>query len=140
MIEVALQSGRIKLFEGSRALPGKEVILDPDHLARYVRGEDGFTIEKTDVKQYTSWIDGILIFRDDPMKEVFRRLERWYGVKIEVLDPSVNEFIYTATIKNESLEQILKLIEYTSPVKCSIVRDQDRSITKIFIQKNKKTV
>ena len=69
-------------------------------------------------------------------EEVFRRLERWYGVKIEVLDPSVNEFIYTATIKNESLEQIMKLLEYTSPVKCSFVRSQQRSITKIVIRKN----
>lgn len=137
-VEVALQSGQVKLFEGNRASHAEEFILDPGHLARYVRGEDGFTIEKTDVKQYTSWVDGMLIFRDDPMKEVFRRLERWYGVKIEVLDPSVNEFIYTAKIRNESLEQILKLIEYTSPVNFRIVRDQ--SVTKVFIQKNKKPV
>jgi ferric-dicitrate binding protein FerR (iron transport regulator) len=135
-IEVVLKSGRVRLFQGDRLLQKKEVVLKPDHLARYVRGEDGFTIEKADVERYTSWVDGVLIFRDEPMKEVFRKLERWYGVKIEVLDPSVNEFIYTATIKNESLEQILRLIEYTSPVKCRLIREQDQSITKIYIQKN----
>ncbi|MGV8093956.1 MAG: FecR family protein [Mangrovibacterium sp.] len=135
-IEVVLKSGKVRLFQERRLLQEKEVVLKPDHLARYVRGEDGFTIEKTDVERYTSWVDGVLIFRDDPMKLVFRKLERWYGVKIEVLDPSVNEFIYTATIKNESLEQILRLIEYTSPVKCRLVRTQDQSVATVYIQKN----
>jgi transmembrane sensor len=135
-IEVVLKSGKVRLFQESRLLQEKEVVLKPDHLARYVRGEDGFTIEKADVERYTSWVDGVLIFRDDPMKLVFRKLERWYGVKIKVLDPSVNEFIYTATIKNESLEQILRLIEYTSPVKCTLVRTQDQSVATVYIQKN----
>ncbi len=139
-IEVVLKSGKVKLFQGNRLFQEKEVVLKPDHLARYVRGEDGFTIEKADVGRYTSWVDGVLIFRDDPMKVVFRKLERWYGVKIQVLDPSVNEFIYTATIKNESLEQILRLIEYTSPVKCSLVRTQDQSIATVYIKKNNNPV
>lgn len=134
---MALQSGQVKLFEGSRSLHTEELILDPDHVARHVRGEHGFSIEKADVKQHTSWTDGVLIFRDDPMKEVFRKLERWYGVKIEVLDPSVNAFVYTATIRNESLEQIMKLLEYTSPVKCSFVRAKDQSITTVYVQKNR---
>ncbi|MDX9881336.1 MAG: DUF4974 domain-containing protein [Prolixibacteraceae bacterium] len=134
-IEVVLQSGKVNLFHGNWVSHNEKVLLEPNQLARHVRGEDGFTIEKANAEQYISWIDGVLTFRDNPMEDVFRKLEHWYGVSIEVLDPSINKFIYTATIKHENLEQILKLIEYTSPVKCELVRGKDQSITKVFIQK-----
>lgn len=135
-INVALKTGKVKLFQGRWNTNSEKIPLEPGYLASYVRGEDGFKIEKTDLRQYTSWIDGVLIFRDNPMKDVFRKLERWYDVDIEVLDPSINEFLYTATIKNESLDQILKLIEYTSPVKCEIERTRNNKISKIYIQRN----
>ncbi len=136
-VNVALESGKVQLFQGSWSSHAGEIPLEPGFVASYTRGKDGYTIEETDVSRYTSWVNGVLMFRDDPMKEVFRKLERWYGVDIEVLDPSINEYIYTATIKNENLEQILKLVEYTSPVECRIVKDQYRKISKVYIQKRK---
>lgn len=135
-INVALKTGEIKLFEG-RWNPDKEKVrMEAGYLASYERGKDGFTIVKTNIDRYSSWVDGVLIFRDDLMKDVFRRLERWYDVDIEVSDPSINEFLFTATIKNESLDQIIKLIEYTSPLKCRTDRDQNNKISKIYILRN----
>lgn len=124
-IEVALKTGQVNLFEGSYNEAADFVKLMPGQLAKYDKGSNGFKIKEVDIQKYTSWMDGVLIFRDDLMSDVFRRLERWYDVKIIVNDLKINNYVYTATIKNESIEQILKLLEYTSQVKCEIIKNND---------------
>jgi hypothetical protein len=64
------------------------------------------------------------------MSDVFRRMERWYNVKIVVENPRINNYRYTATIKNESLEKILQLIEYTSHLDCELVKSDSPGNTK----------
>ena len=124
-VEVVLQTGQVNLFEGSYADATNFTKLTPGQLASYQKGNKGFKIKEVDVQKYTSWMGGVLMFRDDLMSDVFRCLERWYDVKIIVNDPKINNYLYTATIKNESLEQILKLLEYTSKVSYEIIKSND---------------
>ncbi len=123
-MSVALESGEVKLFEGSYFDAEKFTLLRPGEIAFYTKGSRGFKIEKAEIEKYTAWTNGVLIFRDEPLADVFRRMERWYNVKIVVEDPRINSYRYTATIKNESLEQILQLLEYTSHLECAITENQ----------------
>jgi transmembrane sensor len=71
-----------------------------------------------DVKKYVSWINGKLIFRDDPLGEVLKKLSRWYNVEIVVNDPK-GMFIdlpFNMTIQNESLPQILEYLKRAVPI------------------------
>lgn len=71
-----------------------------------------------DVKKYVSWIDGKLIFRDDPLGEVLKRLGRWYNVEIVVNDPKgkFSNLPFNMTIQNESLLQILDYLKQAVPI------------------------
>ncbi|HZL11195.1 MAG TPA: FecR domain-containing protein [Prolixibacteraceae bacterium] len=139
-IEIALKSGQVKLFEGSYQETTDFTQLKPGQLAKYDKGKNGFKISAVDILKYTSWIDGVLIFQDDLMSDVFKRLGRWYNVKIIVKDPLINNYLYTATIKNESIEQILKLLEYTSRVKYEIIKNtDDQTYESTILIKNKNT-
>lgn len=75
--------------------------------------------EITDNK-YTSWIEGKLIFRNDPMDEVVKRLERWYNVEIQLNDTILYDYRYTATFINETLEQVLSLLKLSAPIQYTI--------------------
>lgn len=122
IIEVVLEEGQVKLFEGMHENATQFIPLNPGQMGTYNKGRKGFNITSVDINQYTSWMDGVLIFRDELMSNVFRKLERWYDVKIVVDDPKINNYTYTATIKNESLGQILQLLEYTSQLSCEQIK------------------
>lgn len=69
-----------------------------------------------DISQSVSWVNSdALVFDETPLKVVAMRLSRHYNVKI-VIDPVIGNILYTGRRDNESLEQLLHLIELTSPV------------------------
>jgi len=142
LTELILESGSVRLFYGNykdnktvaNIKPGQHAILD---IAR-----NELSVSKVDVSKYTAWKEGMLIFRDDQMDEVVRKLNRWFNVEIILQSPELKEYVYTATYRDETLPQILKLLRISAPIKYSISereRSTDNSYTKrkIVITKRK---
>ena len=68
----------------------------------------------------TSWREGYLKFREEPLSEVVKKMERWYNVDIEILSDDLNYLNYRGTFKNEPIEEVLRLISLTAPLKYTI--------------------
>lgn len=75
--------------------------------------------------KYTSWIHGKLIFRNDSMDIVTKRLGRWYNADFVLEDTILYRFQYTATFTNETLEQVMELLSLCTPIEYSITRKND---------------
>ena len=73
-----------------------------------------------DIEKYVSWRKGKLIFKNDSIDQILRRLSRWYNVEFELKDSQVKSFTYTATFIDETLNQILDLMEIATPINYSI--------------------
>jgi len=67
-------------------------------------------------RSYTSWIHGKLIFDDSPLSKIIPILERKYDKEFRAEDDLLKKHRLTMTITNESFEQILKMIEKTTPI------------------------
>jgi ferric-dicitrate binding protein FerR (iron transport regulator) len=78
------------------------------------------SLRQVNPKKYTSWREGKLILIDDPMLTVKKKLERWYNVKIEIMDPKVYDYKYTATFTHESVEQAMKYLSMAAPISFEI--------------------
>lgn len=119
--EVVLTSGKVKLVEkrGNKRRLISE--MEPGQQAIYLKAGHAISLKKVDTGKHTSWIEGKLLFRDDPMTDVVRKLDRWFNVRIEIADPEIASYIYTATFQNETIEQVLDLITRTSPVEYSVI-------------------
>lgn len=65
-----------------------------------------------DKDRVTAWKDGILYFDQARFNEIVNRLERWYGVEIEVVNKSTNTKHYSGKFNNESLENVLQGIGF----------------------------
>lgn len=119
--EVILIEGRVSLssFDGKNKKEfgtihqGQRAVFDID--SRKVNMHD------EDVDKYIAWRDGNLIFRDDSMEIVAKRLSRWFNVEIIINDPEIESYIYTATFGNENLEQVLKLLKLSAPIDYQII-------------------
>jgi len=113
---IVLESGEISVK--NMTVPGGEPInLLPGNRLESHKGKGEVVYQNTDVQKHVSWIDGKLIFRDDPLIVIMKKLERWYNVEIEINDPE-KQFInlpFTMTIQYESLPQILEYLRRAAP-------------------------
>ncbi len=108
----------VTLVEGKvRALIGKNkkmVILKPDQRLA-VNGTD-FIVKNVNSRNIVAWIEGKLIFRDTPMPKVAKQLSEWYNVDIILKGNSLKNITYRGVFKDESLDNVLKLMAMTLPV------------------------
>ena len=133
-ISVVLESGSVELQQ-TKDLSFIQ-ILKPGERAEFDTKHRELSISKVDSYNYTSWKDGILIFKNEPMVKVFEKLERWYNIDIEVKSYKVNQLIFNATIVNESVEEIFDLIKFSCAISYTIIPSRNPEIpVKIIISK-----
>jgi transmembrane sensor len=123
---------KIKLYEEDIKAKNEPLTTLPSGKpATLPNATDQLSLEREN--KYTSWIHGKLIFRNDPMDLVAKRLGRWYNAEIELKDSILYNFQYTATFTNETLEQVLELLALSTPIEYSFARKkekEDNSFTK----------
>jgi transmembrane sensor len=119
--EVVLASGKIKLFEQSDNKIKQFGYMHPGQKAVYSKASQKVITSEVDVNKYIAWRQGKLVFNDDPMGDVIKRLGHWYNVEIEVKDPEINNYIYTATFTNENLKQVLYLLKISAPIDYQLI-------------------
>jgi len=128
LTEIVLVEGSIKLFQGDFRGTKKDIYkLHPGERALWEAGDPEMIIEPVDTKKYIAWKNGILMFRDDPMPEVVRKLNRWFNVNIQLMGPEIKDYVYTATFESESLLQILDLLKISAPIDYTIKQRERKS-------------
>ena len=112
----------VSLLEGSVALytdEDRKTFLKPDQTGIYNKKLSSLSVEKDDVAYTASWATETVRFEGESLAQVCKYLSRWYNVEIEV-DPQVSDhYAYTFTVREEPLEEILRLISKTNPVSYS---------------------
>ena len=78
IVETALMEGKVKLT--MQGCPSKPVYLTPSQKFIYSRSDRQGTISIMEGDTELAWKQGILAFNAEPLEEVFRKIERWYGV------------------------------------------------------------
>lgn len=69
---------------------------------------------------YASWKDDLWRIESETLGSFAVKLERRYDVKIQFADKSTQSLSINATIRDESLEQVLRFLQLTFPVDFSI--------------------
>ena len=72
------------------------------------------------VKNETSWLYNKLVIDGDDFTEMAEKMERWYGVKIEILSPKLKQNHFKGIFKNETIEQALDALQLTVKFKYEI--------------------
>lgn len=110
---IAVVSGKVRVTTPG----GKEKILLPDSMAVIDKNTGMITVTGYNKTEELGWCDGILYFNQTPFHKVFEKLEMWFAVSFEIDDRinlNLNETYTGEFKKNESLENVLNGIGYTS--------------------------
>lgn len=140
--EVVLVTGKVALSSENGKIVKEYSTMIPGQRAIYQKEAQKVITEEVDVEKYIAWRDGNLIFRDDSMEDVVKRLSRWFNVEITINDPEINNYIYKATFRNENLVQVLNLLKLSAPIDYRItdrkaLTNGDFTKQKVFLMKKK---
>ncbi|KQM74762.1 hypothetical protein ASE74_01905 [Pedobacter sp. Leaf216] len=61
----------------------------------------------------TAWTQNRIEIYDQDFDEIKNVLEKWYNVEIKFTDPAIEKYRFTATITNETIEQVLNALKAT---------------------------
>ncbi|MCK9206964.1 MAG: FecR domain-containing protein [Salinivirgaceae bacterium] len=116
-LETALTEGKVNVYQESDH--GRRFItsLEPGQLSVYNYKTKDHRVLNGNLDKNTAWRNGKIIFRNDNLDEVLRKLGQWYNVDFEVSYKIQKQYSYTGTFQGESLHQILEYIELTTPIK-----------------------
>jgi len=140
--EVVLVTGKVALSSEKGQIVKEYGNINPGQRAIYQKEAQKVITEEVDVEKYIGWRDGNLIFRDDSMEDVVKRLSRWFNVEITINDPEIKKYIYKATFRDENLVEVLNLLKLSAPIDFRItgrkaLANGDFTKQKIFLMKKK---
>jgi ferric-dicitrate binding protein FerR (iron transport regulator) len=113
LMKVVLEKGSVNIHSKNDRL-----IMQLSQKEMAMFNKNAMTIEKMKVnpEHYTSWRNGMIQIFELPLEQVVVKLGKRYNQKFEV-DPAFKDLPFTFSIENESLSDVLYLLEKISPVK-----------------------
>ena len=134
-VEVVLEEGKLICTDKDM---NKSYIMKPNDLIVYDKTLKDFSTEEVEPQKYLSWTEGKLVFRNDPLDVIARRLERWYNVDVKINGTIKEDFSLHATFIGDGLEEVLGLLKHSLPIDFKIEygnlkQDETYSKTKVII-------
>lgn len=123
--KVTLVKGKVEVLGKTNDRVQSFGILTPGEMCVFNKEKSSYQFVQVDADKIVSWKDGKLVFINEPLEEVVKKLNRRYSVNIIINDEKLKTYTYLATFKDETLDEVLKLIKLSAPIE---VRDLGRKI------------
>ncbi len=109
-VKIALATGKVEVKNVTIKNDTTEsVMLTPGQSVIFNKTARTFgRISDFDPNYEYGWKNGVIYFDKASLQDVIEKLERWYDVKINVVNKPSHEWVYNAYHKNESLELVLQ--------------------------------
>ncbi len=119
----ALEEGSVALSYLSPDGKWQEEKIEPGKQITYLPSSRKAMVSNAELDVVTSWKDGLLIFRNTPVKEVLHILSKRYGVAFNVRNKKVYGNSFTGTLSRQRLDRVLEILTLTSNMRFRHVSD-----------------
>src|SRR5665647_364810 len=119
--EATLEEGKIGVYIAGKPNP---VAVNPGQRMVFDKLSGEISLKQVDTDLYTSWKENKLKFDNALFGDVVKKLERWYDIKIILDKDLILSERYTMTLKTESLREVLKRLQITTPMSYKIEEDK----------------
>lgn len=129
-----LKSGSIRIHYGKKnMLSAKDQLhIDPGTMASYDRVKGSMRSRQVDVDRYFSWRNGELIFRNDNLGYIMKKLSRYYNVEITIEDQTSGLGTFSGHLDlKEDLDKVIGIIKETTDLKYQWIEDNKIIINKL---------
>jgi len=130
-ITTTLEEGCIHIYQTDKSGSQQETIMNPGEQYTFDKTSNTATITQVNTELFSAWRYNKLIFINMELDELAKLLERRFGVSIAIQDSGIKNYHFDGTLKDETLLDILNIIQQTLPIEYHI-NDQQ-----VIIKKNK---
>jgi ferric-dicitrate binding protein FerR (iron transport regulator) len=113
-VETTLVEGKVILCE--RKSNSEIKALTPGECLKFDVKKNSYSLETGNTLKYTAWKDGLLVFKNDNVEDIAKKMARWYNIDVEITNQKIREYPFTATFTDETLPQVLELLSLATPV------------------------
>jgi len=119
--KTTLLEGSVKVILNSNSdLLGKTRMLKPGEQSLTNASQSGIRIENADTEKVVAWKNGYFKFKNTPIQQIMREVERWYDVEL-VYEGKMPTDEFTGYISNEvNISAVLNILEQSGGVKFSV--------------------
>ena len=111
MSSVVLVTGSVNVKNYEK----EQVKLAPGQLVNIHTGQLN-TPKNVDIEPYVCWVKNMLMYTDEPLDRVFKKLNLYYGREF-ILEPEVKEMLVSGKLDlKEKLEDVLHTISFSAPI------------------------
>lgn len=105
------RASQVVVAEGKVAVGGDSTrpaaLLGEGQLATVGAGSSLQVRSGVDLSRLLAWTEGRLLFRDTPLRDVRRQLERWYDVDLRLASADLGDLRVTGAFNDEPITQVL---------------------------------
>ena len=109
-VETSLIEGSVRLYDSKS--PSESFILKPSQKAIYSKNNGKISFHNTDNVKETAWTQNHLVFESEKLGSVFQKIERWYGVHIDLLCPEIANDQISGSFKDEQLSYVMEALKF----------------------------
>jgi hypothetical protein len=120
-VKTTLLEGSVKVILSSNPNEiSKTKLLKPGEQSLTKSSQSGIRIENADTEKAVAWKNGYFKFRNTPIKEIMREIERWYDVEL-IYEGKIPSDEFTGFISNDvKISAVFKIMEESGGVKFSV--------------------
>ena len=113
-VNTTLVEGSVLVYDSKNTFESSEVSpLEPGYKAEWNKDNGQISIEEADIAMHTDWLNGKIILRHVPFKNIVKKLERHYNVVITNRNLKLEEELFTASFDIETIEQVFRTFNET---------------------------
>ena len=90
-VQTVLVEGAVAVKKHDASVFNRKVLLKPNQMLVFSKQTKNMVVNNVDAEYYTLWKDGMLKFEGEELKQVIKKIERFYDLKIAFDDPSKGE-------------------------------------------------
>ncbi|WP_282180449.1 FecR family protein [Maribacter stanieri] len=125
--EIVLVDGSVSLSVNENlSYKESEVFLEPGYMGVFNKQDKKIINQIVNTELYTSWMQGNLVFRNEPFENIIQKLERHYNVIIINNNAQLADEKFNATIEvdYETIEQVFKYFNKVYQIEYQIVENK----------------
>ncbi len=113
-VQVVLVEGKVNIKKNNLLSQSMDIL--PGERAVFNKKTEVLTKGKVDIKLYTSWIHGYLVFEKAPITDVAKKLERYYKRKITV-SKDIRKITFSGKLDlSKEVDDVLEYISFASAI------------------------
>ncbi|WP_299582733.1 FecR domain-containing protein [uncultured Sunxiuqinia sp.] len=124
--QTVLESGSVELeFDGDEFWGKSQKVIEPGTLAVYDSQSKLMEQKQVNTKSYTSWREGFLFVEHQPLKDILRKVARYYNADIQIKEPDLGNETFSGYLDlRSSVDQVLEVVAEFMAIKVETNNEQ----------------